>query len=244
MVYRGADQPDMSVINPESDVWQHIKVRSGSIDISCPDADKPRRLISNDSDPSELHRSSTPDTIRLDLVRCPLDRRRGTERPDALQRVEWSLEAIRTRRRGRIDRGRWRDELVGTRLDRRDAREWTVPSKAAASTAHLTAPPLTGPSSCSLQLRLFSRDQPLTLASSLFTYPLDSEPLVLSIFDSSLLVYTSDNTFYHFLIRHPKGGSPKLRLCGSIGFEGVVKDPTKVRGVSWLVPKSQQRKRD
>lgn len=26
MVYRGADQPDMSIINPESDVWQHIKV--------------------------------------------------------------------------------------------------------------------------------------------------------------------------------------------------------------------------
>ena len=30
LVYRGADQPDMSVINPESDVWQHIKVRKGS----------------------------------------------------------------------------------------------------------------------------------------------------------------------------------------------------------------------
>lgn len=26
MVYRGADQPDMSVINPESDVWQHIHI--------------------------------------------------------------------------------------------------------------------------------------------------------------------------------------------------------------------------
>ena len=26
LVYRGADQPDMSVINPESDVWQRIKV--------------------------------------------------------------------------------------------------------------------------------------------------------------------------------------------------------------------------
>ena len=25
LVYRGADQPDMSVINPESDVWQHIE---------------------------------------------------------------------------------------------------------------------------------------------------------------------------------------------------------------------------
>ncbi|KAH7883853.1 RIC1-domain-containing protein [Phlebopus sp. FC_14] len=27
LIYRGADQPDMSVINPESDVWQHIKAR-------------------------------------------------------------------------------------------------------------------------------------------------------------------------------------------------------------------------
>jgi hypothetical protein len=26
LVYRGADQPDMSVINPESDVWQNISV--------------------------------------------------------------------------------------------------------------------------------------------------------------------------------------------------------------------------
>ncbi|KAG8702673.1 hypothetical protein FRC09_004608, partial [Ceratobasidium sp. 395] len=26
LVYRGADQPDMSVINPESDVWQHIRI--------------------------------------------------------------------------------------------------------------------------------------------------------------------------------------------------------------------------
>lgn len=28
LVYRGADQPDMSVINPEADVWQHIKVKA------------------------------------------------------------------------------------------------------------------------------------------------------------------------------------------------------------------------
>ena len=28
LVYRGADQPDMSVINPESDVWQHIEASS------------------------------------------------------------------------------------------------------------------------------------------------------------------------------------------------------------------------
>lgn len=36
MVYRGADQPDMSVINPESDVWQHIKVgRIGFLTTRC-----------------------------------------------------------------------------------------------------------------------------------------------------------------------------------------------------------------
>lgn len=93
-------------------------------------------------------------------------------------------------------------------------------------------------------MRLFSRDQPLSLASTLFTYPLSSEPLVLSIFEgSSLLVYTADNTFYHFLIRQPTKGvaSARLRMCGSIGFEGVVEEPRKVRGLSWLVPKSQQR---
>lgn len=39
LVYRGADQPDMSVINPESDVWQHIKV-------SCEDAFK-KAFIAN-----------------------------------------------------------------------------------------------------------------------------------------------------------------------------------------------------
>lgn len=31
LVYRGADQPDMSVINPESDVWQHIQVSSYAV---------------------------------------------------------------------------------------------------------------------------------------------------------------------------------------------------------------------
>jgi hypothetical protein len=93
----------------------------------------------------------------------------------------------------------------------------------------------------SYQLRLFSRDKPLSLADSLEVVHLASEPLLLSVFDSSLLVYTADNTFHHYLIRHTKQGSTRLKVCGSIGFEGVVADPRKVRGMSWLVPKSQQR---
>lgn len=36
MVYRGADQPDMSVINPESDVWQHIHIPSVYIATNWP----------------------------------------------------------------------------------------------------------------------------------------------------------------------------------------------------------------
>uniref|UniRef100_A0A0W0FAM6 RIC1 C-terminal alpha solenoid region domain-containing protein n=1 Tax=Moniliophthora roreri TaxID=221103 RepID=A0A0W0FAM6_MONRR len=36
LVYRGADQPDMSVINPESDVWQHIKIPQSYLEKNWP----------------------------------------------------------------------------------------------------------------------------------------------------------------------------------------------------------------
>lgn len=62
---------------------------------------------------------------------------------------------------------------------------------------------------------------------------------MLSIFDSSLLVYTADNTLTHFLISTSLNGKASLRLCGSIGFEGVIRDPQRVRGISWLVPRAQ-----
>ncbi|KAG6866024.1 hypothetical protein C0991_009433 [Blastosporella zonata] len=56
LVYRGADQPDMSVINPESDVWQHIKAYSP---ISV-------RLYSRDmelSNQNVLHREVLPSQV-------------------------------------------------------------------------------------------------------------------------------------------------------------------------------------
>lgn len=49
LVYRGADQPDMSVINPESDVWQHVKVRFPKTHSSII-SDRPR-------DPSRVYRN-------------------------------------------------------------------------------------------------------------------------------------------------------------------------------------------
>ncbi|KAF4605560.1 hypothetical protein EYR40_004346 [Pleurotus pulmonarius] len=36
LVYRGADQPDLSVINPESDVWQHIKIPQSYLSTNWP----------------------------------------------------------------------------------------------------------------------------------------------------------------------------------------------------------------
>lgn len=92
-----------------------------------------------------------------------------------------------------------------------------------------------------LQIRMFGRDRPLSLVDSLGAVALDSKPLIMAVFDSSLLVYTADNTFHHFLIKQTAAGVTRLKICGSIGFEGVLVDPSSVRGMSWLVPKSQQR---
>ncbi|TFK57640.1 RIC1-domain-containing protein [Heliocybe sulcata] len=36
LIYRGADQPDMSVINPESDVWQHIQIPQNYLSTNWP----------------------------------------------------------------------------------------------------------------------------------------------------------------------------------------------------------------
>lgn len=67
--------------------------------------------------------------------------------------------------------------------------------------------------------------------------------VLLSLIDNSLLVYTADNTLYHYLIV-PTEDSIKLHLCGSISFEGVVAVPSLVRGMSWMIPTGQKRKPD
>lgn len=91
-------------------------------------------------------------------------------------------------------------------------------------------------------IRVYARDKPLSHAYVVHEEPFPSAVVMLSIFDQSLLVYTADNTLHHLLIAPGAGGrSLNLRVCGGIGFEGVVRDPYRVRGLSWLVPRSQQR---
>ncbi|SPO24728.1 uncharacterized protein UTRI_01699_B [Ustilago trichophora] len=90
------------------------------------------------------------------------------------------------------------------------------------------------------QLRLYSRDFDLDSAHLLDLQVLPSPVILTSLFDNSLLVYTADNTFYHFLIDLSQDRI-RLRLCGSITFDGVVGEPARVRGMSWMIPESQQR---
>ena len=64
--------------------------------------------------------------------------------------------------------------------------------------------------------------------------------MVLSLVDNSLLVYTADNTLYHYLII-PTSDTIKLHLCGSINFGGVIAMPSNVRVLSWMIPSAQKR---
>ncbi|KDE04043.1 hypothetical protein MVLG_05482 [Microbotryum lychnidis-dioicae p1A1 Lamole] len=213
MVYRGADQPDMSVINPESDVWQHIKIPASYIATQHPIR---YAVISHDA--------------RFIAVAG----RRGFTHYNALS-GRWKLfESEKEENAFHVVGGMawWANLLIVGCVD-------PTTSTRSAQTKGIER---------GYQLAVFAREQALSLddSNSLETVTLSSRPLVLTVFDSSLLVYTEDNTFHHFLMRpHPRvlngrGVGSRLRLCGSIGFEGVVKDPWKVRGLSWLVPKSQQ----
>jgi hypothetical protein len=64
--------------------------------------------------------------------------------------------------------------------------------------------------------------------------------VILSLVDNSLLVYTTDNTLFHYLIV-PTADTIKLHLCGSITFNGIIAAPSAVRMLSWMIPSAQKR---
>lgn len=64
--------------------------------------------------------------------------------------------------------------------------------------------------------------------------------VILTLVDNSLLVYTSDNTLFHYLIV-PTADTIKLHLCGSITFNGMIAAPSAVRLLSWMIPSAQKR---
>lgn len=91
------------------------------------------------------------------------------------------------------------------------------------------------------QVRLYSRDLDLSVHNILHTEIFPSAVVLLSLVDNSLLVYTADNSLYHFLVI-PTADTIKLYMCGSISFEGVVAAPSLVRCMSWMIPSSHKSK--
>lgn len=90
------------------------------------------------------------------------------------------------------------------------------------------------------QVRLYSRDLELSNQNVLHREMIPSACVILSLVDNSLLVYTADNTLYHYLII-PTAESIKLHMCGSITFGGVISVPNAVRALSWMIPAAQKR---
>ncbi|KAH9947946.1 RIC1-domain-containing protein [Amylocystis lapponica] len=191
LVYRGADQPDMSVINPESDVWQHIKIPQTYLSANWP-----------------IRYSSLSADGRLIAVAG----RRGL--------AHYSSTS-----------GRWKlfgDELQEQAFTVKGGLLWFHHVLIAAVDV-----------ANSYQIRLYSRDLELSNQNVLHREVISSPVVILSLVDNSLLVYTADNTLYHYLII-PTADTIKLHLCGTITFKGIIAAPSAVRLLSWMIPSAQK----
>lgn len=191
LVYRGADQPDMSVINPESDVWQHIKV--------------PQRYLATNW---PIRYSSLSSDGRLIAIAG----RKGL--------IHYSSTS-----------GRWKlfeDEQQEQAFTVKGGLLWFHHVLIAAVELSKT-----------YQIRLYSRDLELSNQNVLHRELISSPVVILSLVDNSLLVYTTDNTLFHFLIV-PTTDAIKLHLCGSITFAGIIAAPSAVRMLSWMIPSAQK----
>ncbi|KDN39153.1 RIC1-domain-containing protein [Tilletiaria anomala UBC 951] len=191
LVYRGSDQPDVSIINPESDIWHHIKIPQAYIASNWPIR---YACISSDG--------------KLIAVAG----RRGLAHYSTVS-GRWKTYTKLQQEQSFAIRGgmQWFHHVLLAACDFGDE----------------------------YQIRMYSRDLELENSQLLHLERVSSPVLLTSLFEDSLLVYTADNTFYHYLITTTTD-SIRLKLCGSITFDGVVGEPSRVRGMSWMVPPSQQ----
>ncbi|KAI9731658.1 MAG: hypothetical protein M1818_007788 [Claussenomyces sp. TS43310] len=96
----------------------------------------------------------------------------------------------------------------------------------------------------SFEVRLYSRESTLDSSLVLHTEYLPA-PIVLVApsGDDSLLVYTHDNLLYHYIFTS-ETGSIRLVQVGQIAFNGIVRSPARVRGLSWILPDEQVQEGD
>lgn len=92
-------------------------------------------------------------------------------------------------------------------------------------------------------LRLYSRELELG------RFPLHVEAFSMPIVfvgpsgEDSLLVYTYENVLYHYVLNITERGAQLVQV-GQIAFHGIVRAPSRVRSVSWVIPDSQLRNGD
>ncbi|KAI0530410.1 DUF1339 domain protein [Xylaria digitata] len=91
----------------------------------------------------------------------------------------------------------------------------------------------------SYELRLYSREATLDSSNVMFAQQMPA-PIVLITpsGEDSLLVYTYENLLYHFIFA-PVSGIIQPIQVGQIAFNGIVRSPARVRGLSWILPEKQ-----
>ncbi|KAL4809679.1 RIC1-domain-containing protein [Aspergillus unguis] len=96
----------------------------------------------------------------------------------------------------------------------------------------------------SYELCLFSRELSLNNNSILHIEYLPSPVVFIGPSgEDSLLVYTNDNILYHFIINSTHSHITLVPV-GQIAFNGIVRAPTRVRSISWVLPEEQLRNGD
>ncbi|KAH3347641.1 hypothetical protein KXW44_009658 [Aspergillus fumigatus] len=96
----------------------------------------------------------------------------------------------------------------------------------------------------SYELRLYSRELSLNKHSVLHTEHLPSPVVFIGPSgEDSLLVYTYDNILYHYIINSMQQRITLVPV-GQIAFNGIVRAPTRVRAISWVLPEDQMRNGD
>ncbi|KAJ5289534.1 uncharacterized protein N7443_009787 [Penicillium atrosanguineum] len=96
----------------------------------------------------------------------------------------------------------------------------------------------------SYEVRLYSREAALNNNSIMFIEYLPAPVVFIGPSgEDSLLVYTYDNILYHYVINSTQ---PQITLVpvGQIAFNGIVRAPTRVRAISWVLPEEQMRNGD
>ncbi|KAI4643209.1 uncharacterized protein J4E79_011371 [Alternaria viburni] len=89
------------------------------------------------------------------------------------------------------------------------------------------------------EVRVYSREAALDNSHVMHTQKLPA-PIVLIApsGEDSLLVYTYENILYHYVIS-VSDASVKLVQVGQIALHGIIRAPTRVRALSWILPEDQ-----